>query len=194
MAGKRIRYKGPVTPGNRSINQFVSILAPLLVKYCVNTGILPSVVVGIALKESSAGNDYKAFVFNNPFGHKAFGTWDGDGVKRTDNPNAAYWRVYPSLEEAVKSHVAILQGGNYKKNGVALQKTPYNQLVALQKAGYNVGGDKHEYAASITNIIRSRGLQKFDQDLFAYERSINNNSLAFHEQDGITKALHNLLA
>ncbi|MBC8051874.1 MAG: glucosaminidase domain-containing protein [Sphingobacteriaceae bacterium] len=194
MAGKRFIYTGPQSPGNYTAAQFAAKIAPMAVKNCVNTGILPSVVIGVALKESLYGNDYKAAVYNNPFGHMANSNWDGDGVKKTKNPNAPYWRVYPTLEAGIKAHISNLQQGKYKIKGVALQKTPLTQLQAMQKAGYNVGPDKHEYAGKIAGIIRSRGLEKYDQDLFAYERQINNNSLAFHEQDGITKTLHNIFA
>ena len=137
---------------------------------------------------------YKAFYYNNPFGHMATSSWSGDGVRLSKNPTAPYWRVYPTLAAGIKAHVENLKQGKYKLHGVALQKTPLKQLQALQKAGYNVGPDKNEYASKISNVIKQYNLESYDKTLTAMERELNDNNLAFHEQDGITQALHNLFA
>jgi flagellum-specific peptidoglycan hydrolase FlgJ len=194
MSGKRFQYNGPQTPGKNTPASYTAKIASAVINACLNTGILPSVVIGIALKESFYGNDYKAHVFNNPFGHKAFKNWSGDGVRMSKNPNAPYWRVYPTLKDGIKAQVAILQQGKFKLNGVALKKTPLEQLNALQKAGFNVGPDRAVYASKITGIINQYDLQNYDRQLLAMERSLNENGLAFQEQDAITKALHNIFA
>lgn len=192
MPGKRIQYSGPQSPGKNTPKTFIEKVAPLAIRACANTGILPSVVIGIGLKESLFGNDYKAALFNNPFGHRAFDSWSGDGVRMSKN--GVYWRAYPSLYDGIKAHVSILQQGKFKVEGVALKSTPKAQLDSLQRAGYNVGADKAIYAGKINNIINQYDLHRYDKQLIAYEKTLNNNGLAFHEQDGITKALHNIFA
>ncbi|MFD1632036.1 glycoside hydrolase family 73 protein [Pseudopedobacter beijingensis] len=194
MAGKRFQYTGVQTPGKNTPQSYTAKIASAVIRACANTGILPSVVIGQAIKESGAGNDYKAFVYNNPFGHMALSNWSGDGVRLSTKKGAAYWRVYPTLYDGIKAHIANLQQGKYKIKGVALKKTPLAQLNALQDAGYNVGPDKNVYAGKIAAMINNLGLEKYDRELIAYERNINDNNLAFHEQDGITKALHNIFA
>jgi flagellum-specific peptidoglycan hydrolase FlgJ len=191
--GKRFQYNGSQTPGNNTPQQYAAKVATAAISACLNTGILPSVVIGQALQESLSGNDYKAFVFNNPFGHKAFANWSGDGARKGTG-NSAYWRVYPTLKDAFKAHVAILQQGKFKVHGVALKKTPLAQLDSLQKGGYNVGPDKHLYALKINKIINQYNLQGYDKQMQAMERSVNPNDLAFHEQDFLTQGLHSIFA
>ncbi|ADY51440.1 Mannosyl-glycoprotein endo-beta-N-acetylglucosamidase [Pseudopedobacter saltans DSM 12145] len=194
MAGRRFQYTGKQTPGNNTPASFTAKIASAVIRACANTGILPSVVIGQAIKESGSGNDYKAFVYNNPFGHMALASWSGDGVRLSTKKGAPYWRVYPNVYEGIKAHINNLQQGKYKLQGVALKKTPLAQLKALQAAGYNVGPDKNVYANKVAGIIDSYNLENYDRELMAYERNINDNNLAFHEQDGITKALHNIFA
>ncbi|MBK0383527.1 glucosaminidase domain-containing protein [Pedobacter sp. SD-b] len=191
--GKKIQYKGSSTPGKNTPGQYASKIASAVIKACLNTGILPSVVIGQAMQESLYGNNYKAYYFNNPFGHMANSNWSGDSV-RLGTGKAPYWRAYPTLLDAFKSHVAILQGNKYKIQGVALKKTPIAQLDSLQKAGYNVGPDRNQYAAKINRIINQYQLPGYDKQLLAMERELNDNNLAFHEQDGITQALHSIFA
>lgn len=192
--GKKIIYRGNQTPGNLSQAQFVRKIAAAVVRACLNTGIFPSVVIGQAIQESAVGNNYKAFVYNNLFGHMANANWSGDSVTAKQSGAAPYWRIYPDLESAVGAHIRNLQQGKYKLKGVALKKTPLAQLQALQDAGYNVGPDRHQYAAIINKKIKDQNLTAYDMQVTAMERSINPNSLAFHEQDGITKALHNIFS
>jgi len=185
-------YKGSQRPGNLSVTQLINKVGAYAVRACMNTGILASVAIGQAIKESANGNDYKAFVFNNYFGHMASGSWSGDSVTAKQSGAGPYWRIYPTIEAAFEAHVKNLLQGKYKLQGVALKKTPLAQLNALQKAGYNVGADKHTYAKAINNIINTYNLDEFDNHMLAMERQSNPNGLAFSEQDGITKALHNL--
>ena len=192
--GKRFQYHGPQTPGHNTPASYARQIGSLVVQLCANTGILPSVVIGQAIKESGSGNDYKAYVYNNPFGHMALSSWSGDGVRLSTKKGAPYWRAYPSLAEGIKAHIRNLQQGKYKLAGVALKKTPLAQLQALQTAGYNVGPDKAVYAAKINSVINNLGLQQYDNQLIAMERQMNPNGLAFVEQDGVTRAIHSILA
>jgi flagellum-specific peptidoglycan hydrolase FlgJ len=193
MAGKRFQYTGAQNPGNVAPKEFISKISSMAINACFNTGILPSVVIGIALQESYHGNDYKSFIFNNPFGHKAFASWEGDGVRKGTG-KAPYWRVYPTLKDSFKATVGILQQGKFKIQGVALKKTPLAQLNSLQKGGYNVGPDKSEYAGIINKSITQYNLQGYDKQMQAMERSANDNNLAFHEQDYLTQGLHSIFA
>lgn len=190
----KLIYRGKQTPGNLSVTQLINKVGAFAVRACLNTGILPSVVIGQAIKESANGNDYKAFVYNNYFGHMANSNWSGDSVTAKQSGAAPYWRIYPTIESAFAAHVANLKQGKYKLQGVALKKTPLAQLQALQTAGYNVGPDRHVYAAKINKIINVYNLDDFDSKMMAFERSTNPNGLAFNEQNGVTKALHNLFA
>ena len=192
--GKKLIYKGPQTPGKQSVKELINKVGRDAIKACFNSGILPSVVIGQAIKESASGNDYKAFLYNNYFGHMALSSWSGDSVTAKQSGKGPYWRIYPTTEQAFTAHVKNLLQGKYKLYGVALKKTPLAQLSALQKAGYNVGPDRNQYAAAINKIINFYDLGSFDNEMMAFERSQNENGLAFVQQDSLTRVLHSLFA
>lgn len=137
-------------------DQYAAKIAPQAIKACVNTGIFPSVVIAQAMLEGGNGSDYKAAHFNNPFGHMAYGNWSGKKIRRSKT--GPWWRVYDSMKEAFSHHIDILKAARYKAKGVLLAKNPFEQLLAIQKGGYNAGPDRNVYAQKLSKIIRDRGL------------------------------------
>jgi flagellum-specific peptidoglycan hydrolase FlgJ len=100
--------------------------------------------------------------------------------------------VYDSLSQSIAAHINVLKRPAYQLAGAFTAQTPFAQALALQKAGYNTGPDREQYAAKLARIITSSGLQQFDQQLFAIEKIRNKNGLAYHEQTPITRTLHNI--
>lgn len=170
---------------------FAGSIAPDVISNCVNTGIFPSVVIAQAIQESGSGSSVIARRFNNLFGHIASLRWGGK-VGQTLK-GGKKWRWYDSIAQCVQAHVGILRRPVYKMAGVITATTPFEQALALQIGGYDTGPDRAQYADKLGRIIRQNNLQQYDQQLFAIERKMNKNRLAFHEQGGLTKILHTII-
>lgn len=172
------------------VTSFIQQIAPAAVQDCVNTGVYPSLVIAMAIQESGAGTSKLARFFNNLFGHVASATWSGKKGKTA--PNGRLWRIYDSMADSISAHIQVLKRPLYRMAGAFTAKTPFEQALALQKAGYNAGPDRAQYAAKLYRIIKSYGLQRYDQQMQAIERSKNTNGLAYHEQSGTTLTLHQI--
>ncbi|MGZ3983425.1 MAG: glycoside hydrolase family 73 protein [Mucilaginibacter sp.] len=166
---------------------FAQTIAADAVHSCVNTGVFPSVVIAQAIEESGSGSS-KLAKYNNLFGHKAGRTWLGRKIQMV--AGGSFWRVYDSIAQAITAHTRILKN----KAGVIKASTPFAQALALQKAGYNTGPDREQYAQKLARIIKSYNLQQYDTQLINIEKSINKNGLAFHQQSSLTKTLHQIFA
>jgi flagellum-specific peptidoglycan hydrolase FlgJ len=170
---------------------FAGSIASDVVRNCINTGIFPSVVIAQAIQESGSGTSALATRFNNLFGHIASLSWGGK-VGQTKK-GGRKWRWYDSIAQCVQAHVGILRRPAYKLAGVVSAASPFEQALALQHGGYDTGADRGQYAQKLGHIIRSLNLQSYDKQLFSIERRMNKNGLAFHEQGGLTKALHTII-
>ena len=171
-------------------SQFASQISTDAVNACINTGIFPSVVIAQAIEESGSGSSKLARMFNNLFGHMAGLGWLGK--KGQTVPGGKYWRAYNSIGESVAAHIHILTKPKYILAGVPTAKTPFEQVIALQKAGYNTGPDREQYALKLAKIIKGLGLQQYDQVLFKIERS-KNNGLTYHEQSPATHIINKIV-
>jgi len=170
--------------------EFAQAIAADVVNNCVNTGVFPSVVIAQAIEESASGSSKLARLFNNLFGHVASSLWSGR--KGQTVPGGKFWRVYDSIADCVAAHINILKRPMYRLAGVISAKTPFEQALALEKGGYDTGPDHSQYALKLSRIIKGMNLQQYDQQLFRIERAKNTNGLAFHEQSGATKLVHNI--
>lgn len=171
---------------------FASQIAPDVISNCINTGVFPSVVIAQAIEESGSGSSKQAQQMNNLFGHMASASWTGRKARTV--PGGHFWRVYDSIAQCVSAHINILKKSAYRLAGVITANTPFQQALALQTAGYNTGADRNRYAAKLDSIIKTLGLQQYDQQMFSLERQKNSNRLAFHEQAPVTKFIHTLIA
>jgi flagellum-specific peptidoglycan hydrolase FlgJ len=157
---------------------FIIKVAGDAVPACVNTGIWPSVVISQAIQESDSGTS-KLAAFNNIFGHMASATWFGQTVQLVTG--GKLWRSYASMIDAIKAHINILHHPKYIAAGVISAKTPFSQAAALQKAGYDAGPDRAQYAGILAGIIKQYNLQQYDDAMEAIERKKNASGLAFHQ-------------
>jgi flagellum-specific peptidoglycan hydrolase FlgJ len=170
--------------------QFADTIAPNVITDCINTGVFPSVVIAQAMQESGYGSSYQAQHYKNIFGHTASASYSGP--KKQTVPGGMFWRVYNSIADSISAHISILKKPVYRLAGAFKATTPFEQAAALQKAGYDAGADRDKYAQKLSSIIKKYGLQKYDQQLIGMERKKNDNNLAYSEQDGLTRTLHNI--
>ncbi|RFZ84765.1 hypothetical protein DYU05_03935 [Mucilaginibacter terrenus] len=166
---------------------FAEQIAPDVVTACVNTGVFPSVVIAQAIQESAAGQSKQARFFNNLFGHSATKSTGKQTVK-----GGRFWRFYDSVSEAIQSHINLLKRPLYRLKGVTSAKSPYEQVLAIQKTGYNAGPDRDVYAKKLAAIIKAYNLERYDREMQRIEQEKNTNGLAYAAQPGITLALQNL--
>lgn len=175
-----------------SVQSFIQQIAPTAVDACINTGVFPSVVIGQAIQESGAGNAPIARKFNNLFGHVASASWDGKTGRTT--PHGKLWRWYDSVADAISEHIDVLKKPLYRLAGAFKAKSPYEQLLAIQKAGYNAGPDRDQYAIKIAKIIKQYHLEQYDAQMIAKERMQNSDNLAYSERDGFTRTMQNIFS
>lgn len=173
-------------------SNFAQQIAPTVIANCLNTGVFPSVVIAQAIEESGSGTSKIAQMFNNLFGHMANANWTGKKGQTT--PHGNFWRWYSSISDCIAAHIVILKKPKYQLSGVTRAKTPFEQAQALQLGGYNTGPDKEQYAAKLAHIIKSYNLQQYDSMLFAQERRINKNGLAYYQQPALSKMLNKLFS
>lgn len=173
-----------------NVSLFINNIAADVVKACTNTGVFPSVVIAQGIQESGAGSSTLAQRFKNFFGHMASSSWSGK--KGQTKPGGKWWRVYDSVLDSIAAHITVLKRPTYRLAGVLKARTPYEQALALQKAGYNVGSDRHEYAMKLNNIIKAYGLDQYDTQMQRIERSLNENNLAYADQPPVTRTLQTI--
>jgi len=169
---------------------FAAQIAPDAINSCINTGVFPSVVIAQAIQESGSGQSKLAQLGKNFFGHIATASWAGRTIQLVKN--GKLWRVYDSVAQSIKAHLHVLNSPLYHLAGVFSAKTPFEQIQALQQAGYDAGPDKAQYAAKISRIITGLNLQQYDEALFAIERRQNHDHLAFYQRNALQKLVHNI--
>jgi len=142
------------------------MIAPIAIKVCHGTGLFPSTMIAQAIIESGNGNSLLAKRYNNHFGIKADRSWKGKVVSMTTrevfNGYDVYikdgFRAYDTLEEGFRDRNEFLKRNpRYAKNGVFSAKTPEEQAVAFQRAGYATDPN---YAKIISQVINGSGKLK----------------------------------
>lgn len=150
-------------------DDFFSNIGSAVVKATSNTPLFPSVAMAQAALESNWGRSLLSSKYNNYFGIKAIGGWNGDVVNMntrevyngTGTTVNAGFRVYPSVEASFKDRTKfLLDNPRYTKAGVFTAKTPVDQAKALQKAGY---ATDPLYAQQIEALIKKYNLTRFDK-------------------------------
>lgn len=140
------------------------------------SGFFPSVKMAQMIIESSGKDEKGVFTIgrglavrkaNNYFGIKADTNWKGKKVALNtpkDGKPVSYFRVYPTVQDSLNDHTAfLLKNPRYTKHGVFQAKSPQEQALALQKAGYS---ESPTYANALLKIIKAYGLERLDKGLF----------------------------
>lgn len=132
------------------------------------TGLFPSVLIAQAALESGWGQSELSKVANNLFGVKAGNAWKGrsvvmptrEVVKGESKMVNGRFRAYDDAKDSIADRNQFLkENPRYSKAGVFSAKTPEEQAIALQAAGYATDPG---YAKSIISLINKHGLKRFD--------------------------------
>ncbi|MDR1552562.1 MAG: glucosaminidase domain-containing protein [Prevotellaceae bacterium] len=131
------------------------------------TPLFPSVAIAQAALETGWGES-TIDEANNMFGIKATGDvneyWKGDKVLATTTEAGQgivqqWFRAYNSLSDSIKDHANLLLTLS-RYDVVLAAKTPEEQAVALQNAGYATSAN---YANSLISIINKYNLKEYDK-------------------------------
>jgi mannosyl-glycoprotein endo-beta-N-acetylglucosaminidase/stage II sporulation protein P len=140
----------------------------LVIEATKGTGIFPSVKMAQQILESAdkngkAGNNPPALKANNHYGIKADPTWNGPKIAiptPNDKDKISYFRFYHTDKGSIIDHVKFLQSRpRYTDAGVFKARTPEEQTMALEKAGYAEGKD---YSKRLLNVIQTNNLKQLD--------------------------------
>lgn len=157
---------------NRS--EFIETYTPIVKSVIGNTKLFPSLFIAQALLESSdskgvPGNSGLTRNHNNFFGIKADKSWKGkkailktrEVINGKDVMVDAPFRKYDTPEQSFADRVQfLLKNKRYAKAGVFDAVSPYDQAVALQRAGYATDPN---YAKILKGIIDKYSLYTLDK-------------------------------
>lgn len=123
-------------------------------------GIPASITLAQGIIESGDGNSVLAKEANNHFGVK--GTYNGQYMIRKDDGNKIFkFKKYDNVSQSYEDHSKVLCASRYTRYTNSLAKTDYaGWAAAIKKGGY--AGDP-DYVTTITGVIKSCGLDKYDQ-------------------------------
>ncbi|WP_025146176.1 glucosaminidase domain-containing protein [Pedobacter jeongneungensis] len=161
----------------KNIKKFLELNGADIVSACVGTGLFPSVLMGQLIQESSGqygdyGLSYLAYKYNNYGGIKKWSGYSGSSVKMKtgeDTKNGvpyviqADFCVFSDFKDFLKWRTIFLKRNRgYDKAGVFNAKMPYEQIVALKKAGY---ATDVQYVSRVYSQITTYNLTKLDDEL-----------------------------
>jgi N-acetylmuramoyl-L-alanine amidase len=159
--------------------KFLTLFKADIVASCVGTGLFPSVMFCQMVLEGS-GNKVKlgeyslsslAYNYNNFGGIKSWAGYTGKTVVFNTNEVVngktitikASFCHFTSIADFCKWRTVFLtKNSRYTKYGVFKAKTPYEQMVALKKAGYATDPD---YVNKLMNVYNTYGLVSLDAEL-----------------------------
>lgn len=127
-------------------------------------GIPASVTLAQGILESASGQSELSRRGNNHFGIKATSSWLNAGgrylVYTDDRPNEKFCQ-YASVSDSYEHHSLFLKGNSRYSKLFKLSPDDYvGWTKGLQQAGY---ATSKSYAASLKSVIKSNGLDKYDQ-------------------------------
>ena len=163
---------------------FLNKYYPLAKQATSGTTLLPETLITQLIGESGYNLSKLASGYNNFFGLKSGAGWNGKVVSMTTaeykpdgtkyyltGTNKLYnnrieatasgansgtlFRVYPTVVDGFKGWINFLSGYSRYKN-VFLAKTPKDQFVELQKAGYATSPTYSSYLSTIYDQIKSK--------------------------------------
>lgn len=158
-----------ITYENETIsnNDFVSTIAPIIVKYCKQYGYnYPSAIIAQAIIESRNGKSQLAAKYHNYFGMKCGSKWKGKSVNLNTKEEytagvltniSANFRVYDNIDEGVKGYFEFISTKRYSKLKEASSSKNYIELI--KAAGYATSS---EYVNTVYNVVVKNNLFKYD--------------------------------
>lgn len=134
------------------VKAYIAKYASMALKQEKEYGIPAPITLAQGILESGAGTSLLASVYNNHFGIKALGRWNGEVYYAWDDESTkSCFRCYDSVEESFRDHAMLLRNeGRYKK---LFRENIYDYrrwAIGLQKAGYATAKD---YARKLIEII-----------------------------------------
>lgn len=161
----------------KNIKKFLELNGADIVSACVGTGLFPSVLMGQLIQESSGsygdyGLSYLAFKYNNYGGIKKWLGYTGSSVKMKTGENTkngvpytiyADFCVFNDFKDYLKWRTIFLKRNRgYDKAGVFKAATPYDQIVALKRAGYATDPN---YVTRVYSQVTTYNLSYLDVEL-----------------------------
>lgn len=174
------------------VNSFLNEIIPIAQKEMKNSGLSAALIIAQAANESGWGQNTLPKQYNNYFGVKR-GTsddncsnigeiiqgtgnsvWDGKSVcLESSEGGGKYFRVYDSLEEAIKDRTYKFYC-NDRYADVKAATSLMDELNALAYSGYRTGQKgvfDNTYYSRLSAILNERDLSKYD-DGISYDGSV----------------------
>ena len=145
-------------------SEYVEQYAEAAMEQMRRYGIPASVTLAQGILESGSGQSELSRKGNNHFGIKATSSWLENGgsylVYADDKPNEKFCK-YASVADSYEHHSLFLKSNKRYSELFKLSPDDYiGWTKGLQNAGYATDS---RYAASLQAVIRSHGLDKYDQ-------------------------------
>jgi flagellum-specific peptidoglycan hydrolase FlgJ len=146
-----------MTTSQRRID-WVKRWLPFVNQITKGTGILPGLVVSVAILESSKNGVPAASVLAlkpnyNLFGITTGSNWNGASVKMSDAGNPRTFRVYPNQNESFKDFVKLLSTTSRYKD-VDTGATVYEQAKIMNDAGYSETKDYPDRVQAVWETLQ----------------------------------------
>ncbi|HEX4093636.1 MAG TPA: glucosaminidase domain-containing protein [Trebonia sp.] len=160
------QYSGAsqATPGTRTQQAFISLIAPGSVAAQQRWGVPAAVTIAQAIEESSWGNSQLAAQYHNLFGIKGSGPAGSIGLPTSEFYNGqwvtidAQFRVYHNVAESIADHAELLATSGYYQRAMADRAIP--DAFANDLTG--VYATDPDYGANLIAIMKLYNLYRFD--------------------------------
>lgn len=128
---------------------------------CYKKGLLVSVLLALAIKESASGNNPLAAIYNNHFCITADKTWIGLTVPFTKDGKTKTYRFYNDPKQSIIDFVETAKDDkDLNRSGVFRKKKPQTQLAALGEGlGYN-----EDWVNEMLALIEKHELETVEQE------------------------------
>jgi len=165
-SGQYRQYAAPAqaTPGTRTQQAFISLIAPGAVAAQQRWGVPAAVTIAQAIEESSWGNSQLSAEYHNLFGIKGSGP-AGSVAFPTSEFYGGQWvtidaqfRVYHNVAESIADHAELLATSGYYQRAMADRAIP--DAFANDLTG--VYATDPDYGANLIAIMKLYNLYRFD--------------------------------
>jgi flagellum-specific peptidoglycan hydrolase FlgJ len=152
------------TPGTRTQQAFISLIAPGAVAAEQRWGVPAAVTIAQAIEESSWGNSQLAAEYHNLFGIKGSGPAGSIGLPTSEFYSGrwvsidAQFRVYHNVAESIADHAELLATSGYYQRAMADRAIP--DAFANDLTG--VYATDPDYGANLIAIMKLYNLYRFD--------------------------------
>ena len=146
---------------------FINKYLPAAKEAASGTAILPEIITAAAMLESGHGESKLAKNYNNFFGIKAGGSWQGKTIdfrtkEYTGTPNEqtiiASFRAYDTPKDSFLDYVHLLTNAK-RYNNVLSAGTIEEQAHEIHKAGYSTARNYAQKLTALANTIKAGAIQ-----------------------------------